>query len=933
MTIRHITESEVLAALRAGGYPPRRIGREWHGRCPCCRKGDDRLRVHVLDGGVLITACRVCGADGPAVWRELGLLPSGSSSSSSAADKPRKACESDPGAVRSSWRCVGPDGERVHHRVDAPGFSKNIWWARGGPSTKRLVYLPGGLGGDKVLIVEGEKCADSAARLLPGWRVVGLVTGAPAVPDPDVLAWAVDGAERVALWPDADDTGRTCMRGCRARLPEDVHLFEVDSDALHGSAPPAGWDAADWRPDGDAPAAFESALQAVERAPAVRMAAPPSSGGIPSALAGAALPVFDGAIPSSAGHGDVARLVWTLSDGRIAFIPEEQTWFGFGVVGWSAVATEHVIGMCMSTAAVSLSGGEKPGRHDNVRVGKSVSDALKAHALVPAAEWDRVPHEIGLPGGGVLDVLSGERWRAEPRHRIRRRASVEPASDAEFERSRFRGLVERLVPDPEERRWLQARLGAALIDAPGMDDLIWLHGPGGAGKGTFLRAVAGAFGAYARGVPVNEIVKGLPKASHPAWLARLAGARLLTADDVPPGHEVEEATVNLLLGSLITARVMRGDPFDFTLNAPLLCTCNAPPGQSSTNVRRLRVIQVAPRSAPEDRTLRAAMTEPEELAAALVWLVVGARAFHAGGQVPESIRVRAEDVADESPIAEFTETFRSGGAVEISRVWERWETFAESEGCPRLASSKRHLVRLLVGAGWERRMGTGGARMLVPPPELPKVAEFSNSQQLGSTNVHGQKCNEVAEVAEDLRTIGSPAHVRTRTRRAVDMEGCATSATQQLCDSTDRGPRGDEPLPSGDAGCRWTCSQCGETGERRLPCSSCGHMPEWARPPADVAAEGERTVELAAADVAWTTSDWPTAAWALGVDPSDEEARCHWVMLRGETLTDPRTKLEPLLLPLAGEAGDDIDEDALSVPWTREEVEGAEPRQGGAERR
>ena len=83
-----------------------------------------------------------------------------------------------------------------------------------------------------------------------------------------------------------------------------------------------------------------------------------------------------------------------------------------------------------------------------------------------------------------------------------------------------------------------------------MDDLVWLFGPPGAGKGTLLEALRQAFGQYGRGVPANELIKGARHASHSAWVARLAGARVLFSDDVPTGHQLEDTVITMLLGRL-----------------------------------------------------------------------------------------------------------------------------------------------------------------------------------------------------------------------------------------------------------------------------------------------------------------------------------------------------------------------------------------------
>jgi len=36
---------DIAEVLALTGYPPRQIGREWHGGCPSCQAGDDRLLV------------------------------------------------------------------------------------------------------------------------------------------------------------------------------------------------------------------------------------------------------------------------------------------------------------------------------------------------------------------------------------------------------------------------------------------------------------------------------------------------------------------------------------------------------------------------------------------------------------------------------------------------------------------------------------------------------------------------------------------------------------------------------------------------------------------------------------------------------------------------------------------------------------------------
>ena len=252
----------MLHALRRAGHEPKRQGGEWHSSCPLCGGGKDRVRVHTLDG-TLITQCRKCGADGPALWEVLGLFegrnggpgvqplkllsgfPNSSTSNSSTSNTSSKT-DTDP-AAGHKWHCSGPDGEAFHvfKGRDASGKKILPWEAAGAgprPKPRRMVYFAGKLDSPVALFVEGEKSADYAGRLLPDWRIVGTVQGAPAVPDEDVLQWALQGVTEAIIWPDNDDVGRQTMAGIAAAVKVDVQVVNPGLLGLTG----AGDDVADW---------------------------------------------------------------------------------------------------------------------------------------------------------------------------------------------------------------------------------------------------------------------------------------------------------------------------------------------------------------------------------------------------------------------------------------------------------------------------------------------------------------------------------------------------------------------------------------------------------------------------------------------------------------------------------------------------------------
>lgn len=92
-----------------------------------------------------------------------------------------------------------------------------------------------------VLIVEGEKTADAAAKLFPDFVCVTWPGGCSQVQKAD---WStiISRKTRVALWPDADEPGRKAMLYLKARIP---HAAMVPTHSL-----PPKWDLADPIPPG-----------------------------------------------------------------------------------------------------------------------------------------------------------------------------------------------------------------------------------------------------------------------------------------------------------------------------------------------------------------------------------------------------------------------------------------------------------------------------------------------------------------------------------------------------------------------------------------------------------------------------------------------------------------------------------------------------------
>ena len=417
--------------------------------------------------------------------------------------------------------------------------------------------------------------------------------------------------------------------------------------------------------------------------------------------------------------------------GRLRFVEEESSWWLFhDGEGWRQVSDRTLVKAVMAFGQATfgqdkyLNGEARWAR--NPRVGGRYSTARGAiyplggdhRVRTVAADWDAEPPVLGLPDGKLLNLDTGERRPVEPVDLVRRKLAATPATEGEYRASRFRALVEHVIPDDQEREYLRRRLGAALGDVPGMDDLVALIGPAGSGKGCLLAALGGAFGSYRVGVPATQLIRRSGPEAHPEWKARLAGARLMVADDLPAGN-LDPDVIKGLLGTEVTARPMRGSSFDFTVNAPLLTTSNHPPSLSAADGavdRRLKPIRCGEAVADPDPEVRAAMATPREWAAVLYWLETGYRDCRRGGcPVPRSVRDATAEIRAGTPLTEFSEQFEPGSQHTSREVYAKYERFARERHERPMGRNK--LTQILKREyGWSDHKGTKGLRLLIVPP-------------------------------------------------------------------------------------------------------------------------------------------------------------------------------------------------------------------------
>lgn len=242
---------------------------------------------------------------------------------------------------------------------------------------------------------------------------------------------------------------------------------------------------------------------------------------------------------------------------------------------------------------------------------------------------------------GTLDLRSGELREHRREDRITRLGPVDFDPDASS--PRWTQFLERIMAG--NRRlidFLRRVVGYSLTGSTTERCLFILHGSGANGKTTFLETLReGILGDYALRTPAATLL-AKRDSSIPNDVARLRGARFVTASETEDGRRMAEAFVkDVTGGDTISARFMRAEWFDFRPECKVFLATNHKPtvrGTDDAIWSRIRLIpfEVSIPEHERDPQLRDKLIG--EAAGIFAWAVRGCLEWQAGGlQPPDEI--------------------------------------------------------------------------------------------------------------------------------------------------------------------------------------------------------------------------------------------------------------------------------------------------------
>ena len=400
--------------------------------------------------------------------------------------------------------------------------------------------------------------------------------------------------------------------------------------------------------------------------------------------------------PEATGEEQMALDFAARYDGLFVYDHDRGKWFRWNGEIWQRDTDEYALD-CVRALVREFKG-------SRIKIATAVERAARTDRRLARDHkaWNANPLLLGVPGGAV-DLRTGELLPPDPTQMINMTAGSRLAAPdtpcplwMDFLHGATRG-------DTDLQRFLQQRAGYWLTGDVSREDFDFFHGPGGNGKGVFLKTITAIMGDYAAAAPV-EMFLAAKHEQHPTELARLADARLVVASETVEGRTWATTKIKQLTGNEvpIAARFMHCDFFEYRPKFKICFVGNAKPRIATVDdaiARRLNLVPFTNKPAQRDEQLKEKLVL--EYPAILRWMVDGWLDYQANGVVrPEVIAAATEQyLNDENIVGAWIadNCIRNSNASQLLKElyadWKGW-CAAENEEPGTNRAFKKKLERL-----------------------------------------------------------------------------------------------------------------------------------------------------------------------------------------------------------------------------------------------
>ncbi len=388
-------------------------------------------------------------------------------------------------------------------------------------------------------------------------------------------------------------------------------------------------------------------------------------------------------------------------------------WLAWSGKCWTADETGEVMRRVHRTAqgmrvaaAESLTKAERSRNEDEIKIAKrsyswavSSQNGPRLEQMVKNAKvLDGIAtttavfdgHDNLFPAAnGTFDFETGKLGRHERKHMLTRCSTV--AYDPDAESLVFRDFLDRIFEGNTELiRFVQRFVGYSLTGSTAEQVFTILYGAGANGKSTLLEALRYIWGDYAANTSADTLMVSRHGRGPDNDLARLRGARLVTASESGEARQLDEERVKRITGGdTVTARLLYHEPFEFVPQFKLWLATNSRPRIKGTNHAIWRRVMLIPFNvtipkAEQDHALSAKLRS--EASGILRWAVEGEleRRRMGGLHPPPDVLQATEDYqADENLVGRFVAeccVVADHASSRSARLYEAFVSWCRCEG-------------------------------------------------------------------------------------------------------------------------------------------------------------------------------------------------------------------------------------------------------------
>jgi len=409
--------------------------------------------------------------------------------------------------------------------------------------------------------------------------------------------------------------------------------------------------------------------------------------------------------PDAVGEDALALAFADRHDGFFVFDHTRCEWFRWDNAIWRRDADQYAFDCVRALIR----------EHKQGRIGTAAAVERAARTDRRLARdhtaWNANPYLLGTPSD-VIDLRTGEHLPADASFMINMATGVPAAARGTPHPIWDRFLAEAAGNDAELVRYLQQRAGYWLTGDTSREDFDFVFGPGGAGKGTFLRTISTVMGDYALNAPIAQFMASKNE-GHLCELARLAHARLVIASEPEENRTWAIGKIKMLTGNegKIAARHLHQGFFEFVPTFKLVFVGNVKPRINTVDEAVARRLNLVPfRWPPAQRDERLKERLAVEYPAILRWAIDGWLDLQANGPVRPVVitEATAEYLTDENMLAGWlAERCELGPlhATLLKQLFADWKQWCEANHEDAETSRKFHRrLDRLVGVRCRRDM-------------------------------------------------------------------------------------------------------------------------------------------------------------------------------------------------------------------------------------